>query len=297
VRGLTADELIRQAESALHRAKANGKRQWAMYEEQRDSRDRDRFTLAASMSGGLENGEFSLMYEPQVQLASRQIVAIEAMLEWNHPEHGVLPHDRCMELADLTGMVLPLGEWLLRMASEQAVKWRTELRDFPTLSVQLAPAQAKDPDLVSTVRTVLSDTGLPVRSLRLGIPVRSLINDELDDAENNLEVLTEMGVQTALAGFGGCDGGLAPVADHPVQAVTLTPCLVARLATRPVPITVRGATDLVQLMRESGASVIVPGIQSEAQAAWWLELGADIGQGDFFAAPAAADEIPRILAT
>jgi diguanylate cyclase (GGDEF)-like protein/PAS domain S-box-containing protein len=294
VRGLTADELIRQADSTLHQARANGKRQWAAYDEGRDARNRDRFRLAASLPGGLETGEFRLMYEPRVQLASGQVVAIEAMLEWDHPERGVLPYDMCMELADLTGMVLPLSAWLLQAASEQAVKWRTELGEFPTLSVQLASAQASDPDLVRTVRTILHDTGLPARSLQLGIPVRSLLYDELD-AEGNLEVLIEMGVQTALVGFGGCDGGLALVEDHSVRAVKIAPCLVTRLATRTTTLAARGAADLVRLLRESGVSVIVPGVQTQAQSAWWLALGADVAQGDLFAAPTTADNIPPLL--
>src|SRR5215470_10532061 len=170
VRGATADELMRQADSTLYRAMANGKRQWAVYDERLDAENRGGFTLAASMPGALETGEFRRMYQPQVRLTDRCVVAVEAMLEWDHPERGVLAYERCMELAQRTGMVLPLGEWLLRSASEQAVEWRTELGEFPTLSVHLTPAQANDPDLVRVVRTILDDTGLPPRSLQLGIP-------------------------------------------------------------------------------------------------------------------------------
>jgi diguanylate cyclase (GGDEF)-like protein/PAS domain S-box-containing protein len=294
VRGATADELIRQADSTLQRAKANGKRQRLLYDERLDAANRDRFTLAASMPGAMENGEFRLMYEPRVQLDGRHVVAIEAMLEWHHPERGVVSYERCMELADLTGMVLPLSKWLLRTASEQAVGWRTELGGLPTLSIQLAPAQANDPDLVRTVDSVLDATGLPPAALQLGIPVRSLLYEDLD-AENNLDVLIEMGVQTALVGFGGCEGSLGLVEDHRVQAVKVSPCLAVRLAVRPASLPARGTADFVRLLRDSGVSVIVPSIQSEAQATWWLELGADIAQGGLFSAPITPDEIPGLL--
>jgi diguanylate cyclase (GGDEF)-like protein/PAS domain S-box-containing protein len=293
VRGVTADGLMRQADSTLYRAVANGKRQWVVYDEHLDAENRGLFKLAATIPGALENGEFRRMYQPQVRLADRRVVAVEAMLEWDHPEHGLLPNERCMQLAKRTGMVLPLGEWLLRTASEQAVEWYTALGEYPTLSVHLTSAQANDPDLVRTVRTVLDGTGLPAQSLQLGIPVRSLLSGGLD-AEDNLDVLTDMGVRTTLAGFGS-HGGLVFLEDHPVHAVKIAASLVARPATRPESITARAVADLVRLVRETGASVIVPGIESEAQADWWFEHGADIGQGSFFTVPLTGDEIPNLL--
>lgn len=294
VRGATPGGLIRQADSALQRAKANGKRQWVGYDEQIDAANRDRFTLAASMPGGMENGEFRLVYEPRVQLADRHVVAVEAMLEWNHPQRGVVSYEPCMELADLTGMVLPLSEWMLRAASEQAVEWRTEPGGLPTLSIQLAPAQANDPDLVRTVRKILDATGLPPATLQLGIPVQSLLRDELD-AESNLEVLNQMGVQIVLEGFGAFDASLGLVEDHSVQAVRISPCLVVRVAAQPTSLPARCVTDIVKHVRDMGVSVIVPSVQTEAQAKWWLDLGADIAQGGLFAAPVTAGEIPNLL--
>jgi len=294
VRGATAGELIRQADSTLQRAKAIGKRQWVAYDDQTDAADRDRFTLAAAMPGGMENGEFRLVYEPRVQLASRRVVAIEAMVEWNHPERGVVAHERCVELAGLTGIVLPLSEWMLRAASEQAVELHTELGGRPTLSIQLAPAQANDSNLVRTVQNVLDTTGLPPAALQLGMPVQSLMRDE-SDAESSLDALTEMGVQIVLAGFGAFDASLGLVEDHSVQAVRISPCLVVRVAAQPASLPARGVTDLVKHVRDSGVSVIVPSVQTEAQAKWWLDLGADLAHGGLFAAPVAASEIPNLL--
>lgn len=294
VHGATPGGLIRQADSALQRAKTNGKRQWVGYDERIDAANRDRFTLAASMPGGVENGEFRLVYEPRVQLASRQVVAVEAMLEWNHPERGVVSYERCMELADLTGMVLPLSEWMLGAASEQTVEWRTKLGGLPTLSIQLAPAQASDPGLVRTVGSVLNATGLPPAALQLGIPVQSLLRDE-SDAESNLDVLNGMGVQVALAGFGAFDASLGLVEDHCVQAVRISPCLVVRVATQPDSLPARCVTDLVKHVRDRGVSVIVPSVQTQSQANWWLDAGADIALGGLFAAPVTAEEIPNLL--
>jgi diguanylate cyclase (GGDEF)-like protein/PAS domain S-box-containing protein len=294
-RGLDAAELIRAADTTLHRAKANGKRQWAVFDAKVDTAERDRFGLAAAMPGALETGEFRLVYQPQVRLEDKHITAIEAMVHWDHPERGVLPHEECIDLAEQTGIVLPLGQWMLRAACEQAVEWHTTLGPAaPPLSVHLASAQANDPDLLATVSTVLADLPLLPDSLQIGIPVRSLLCED-GDAEENLEVLAEMGVRVVLVGFGGGHGGLTFLEDRPVHAVKIAAWLVQRLAKRPNSLMARAVADLAALVHSSKASVITCNIDTVAQADWWRQLGADIAQGQFFAAPAPADQITTLL--
>lgn len=296
VRGLTVDELVRRADSALHRAKRNGKRQWAVFDERLDAENRGRFKLAASMPGALENGEFNLVYQPQVVLSRpSEIVAIEVMLEWDHPDRGTLRHDECVELSERTGMVLPIGQWQLRAAGEQAARWRAEHGDgFPPIALYLASPQANDPDLVHNVRTVLADHQLPPTALQIGIPVRALLCED-GDADDNLEVLADMGVPVALIGFGGGHGGLAFLEDLPVCAVKVAAWIVTRLANKPASLTARAVAGLTRNVRESGASVIVPNIRSEEQAAWWSARGADIGQGPLFAGRTTPDQIAALF--
>lgn len=293
--GITPAELLRQSDATLRRAKSNGKRQWAIFDEPLDARDRRRFTLAAGMPGALENGEFGLVYQPMAQLADRRFVAVEALTCWEHPERGRLNHDEVMDLARYTGVVLPLGAWTLRTACADAARWLGKFGESaPLLSINLPTAQANDPDLVQVVHAALDSTGLPASRLQVGVPVRALLCEE-GDAEDNLQVLADMGVRTSIHGFGGGHGGLVFLEDLPVHSVRIAGWLMQRLAERPDSITARAVTELVSLVHTFGATVIVTGLQAEGCAGWWHEVGADIGCGEWFALPCPADGITEML--
>lgn len=291
VYGAEPAELLRQSHSTLRRVKANGKRQWAAYDSHLDARDRDRFTLAATMPGALENGEFRLLFQPQVRLADQQVVAVDTLVAWDHPERGELDHAQCVALAEQTGIVLSLGEWVLAEAAGHAADWVRQFGDAaPMLSVELISPQANDPDLALVVRTVLEGSGLAPDRLQIGIPVRALLCED-GDAEDNVKVLSDMGVRVVLTGFGGGHGGLAFLEDLPVRAVKIAGWLVNRVATRPDSVSARAVEDMAGLVHACGASVMANLVSSAEQASWWQQIGADTGQGDFLATSCAADEI------
>ena len=281
--GITPPELMRQSDATLRRAKSNGKRQWALFDAPQDARDRERFMLAAGMPGALEYGQFRLEYQPVVQLADQRVVAVEALICWDHPERGPMEHAEVIELAEHTGVVLPLGQWMLRTACAEAAAWEAEFGDdAPVLSVNLATAQANDPDLTNVVLGVLDATGLAAQRLQLGIPLRALLCEE-GDAEDNLQVLAEMGVRVSIHGFGGGHGGLVFLEDLPVHSVRIAGWLVDRLAERPASVTARALADLISLVHAFKATVIVAGLDTAEQAAWWQQVGADVACGRWFA--------------
>lgn len=293
--GITPSELLRQSDATLRRAKSNGNRQWALFDAPQDARDRTRFTQAARMPGALENGEFRLEYLPLARLADGRTVAVEALLCWDHPELGTLGHAEVTELAEHTGVVLPIGQWMLSTACHQAVEWRRQFgADAPVLLVNLVTAQANDPDLVRVVNDVLDSVGLAPQQLQLGMPVRALLCEE-GDAEDNLQVLADMGVRISLHGFGGGHGGLVFLEDLPVQAVRIAGWLVQRIADRPDSLTAKALTDLISLVHAFGATVIVAGLARDSCAKWWREAGADIACGDWFAAPGPPEAIMERL--
>jgi diguanylate cyclase (GGDEF)-like protein/PAS domain S-box-containing protein len=293
--GIRPAELLRQSDTTLRHAKSNGKRQWALFDPQQDVVDRERFTMAAGMPGAMEHGQFRVEYQPLVRLSDHAVVAVEALLCWDHPEQGTLRHGEVVDLAEQIGMVLPLGEWMLRTACDQVVRWRRRLgKAAPQLALNLAAAQANDPDLVGMVNRVLSGTGLAAEGVQLGLPVRALLCEE-GDAEDNLQVLAEMGVQTSIHGFGGGHGGLVFLEDLPVRSVRIAGWLVQRLAERPESVTGRALTDLISLVHTFDATVIIAGVQTEEQAHWWAKVGADVACGDWFAAPAPPEAITARL--
>lgn len=217
-------------------------------------------------------------------------------MSWAHPDGGQLGHDEVLALAEHTGVVLPIGSWLLHAACAEAAGW---CRQFgaaaPALSVDLAPAQASDPDLVATVNGVLEEVGMPAGQLRLGLAVGALL-DEHGDAEDNLRVLADTGVHTTVHGFGADAVGLAFLEDLPVRAVRVAARLARRVVARPASATGRALVQLISLVRELEVGVTVTGVRTEQAAGWWQRAGCDLAGGDFFSAPLPAAAVADLLA-
>lgn len=276
--GVTVAELLRQADSTLRQAKGRGKRQWALFDWRQDQRDREWFAVAAALPGALENGEFQVVYRPLVRLADDAVVAVEALLRWEHPERGRFGHSEVVRLAERTGMALPINQWLLRTAAEQAVASNT------SVVVNLPTSVSNDPDLVATVNSVLDSTGLRPDLLQLGLSLRALLCEE-GEAEDNLRVLTDRGVGTSIHGFGGGHGGLVFLEDLPVRSVWIAGWLVDRLAARPDSVTGRAMRELISLVHTFGATVTTAGLRTGEQVDWWRATGGDVACGDWFAPP------------
>ncbi len=273
-RGMDAVDLLRASDMTLRRAKNNGRRQWEMFHPDQHSRDRETFSLAAEMPGAWESGELTVAYRPVVRLSDNEIVGTEAILRWDHPVHGLLCGDRCLELAEETGLILALGPWLLRNACER-LRWE---RDLP-LSMNLTASQAADADLVAEVGRVLKETGVAPERLWLGMPVGALMGH--DNATDNLKVLAENGIRAVARDFGGMSGDLVCLEDLPLHAVRVARWLVERKPEPGSPVT-HALLDLSSLVHLSGAQVIVDGVTSDEQAEWWRNAGADLAQGPLY---------------
>lgn len=290
-------ELLQATDITLRRLKASGRRQWALVDQEESIRDRNRFNLAASIPGAWESGEIELEYQPSVFLEDRRIVAVQALLRWDHPDQGTLGHDQCMEVLEATGLALPIGRWMISRAAEQIMSWKHRISgELPNLYVELTRQQAADPDLVSTVQAALLDTGMPNEQLRLGMPVQALcMLDGL--AEDNLEILVDLGLSFVLYEFGTTRGDLGCLEDLPIRAVKMANRVVNRIARAGGKETlfVRAIRDLVPLVREFGAGLIVGNVESEEQLAWWSEVGAGCALGPIFGSPGPPEDIEELF--
>ena len=285
----TPAELLRATDITLRRLKAGGRRQWDMVDEQRNSVDRDRFNLASTMPGAWESGEIELEYQPLLSVPDRKLVAVQALLRWNHPD-GALDHDQCLQALAETGLSLPIGRWMLGRACEDV----KSLPGRPVLYVELTKELAGDPDLVATVQAVLSDAGMSPNDLWLGMPVQALcILDGL--AEDNLDVLVDLGMSVVLYEFGNTGGDLACLEDLPIHSVKMSTRVVTRVANRTCDETLftRAIRDLVPLVRGEGTPVIVGDIDTEEQLAWWRAVGVDTVLGTY-TGPASSAESMKI---
>ncbi len=266
-------DLLRAADTALRRAKVRRRGQWEVFHPAQDAEERRDDVLAVTMPSAWEDGEVTVRYRPVVRLADGHVGGVEALLHWDKPEFGVLGHDRCAALAETTGLILPLGEWLLRVAGGQAAWWRQRGQFGSALVVRLTPHQSTDADLVSRVVRVLEETGLEVGQLAVSMPAEVL---PLTDAADNLATLAEMGVHVGLDAFGLGPLDPAAVSELPVSSVRVAPLLVERRSPY--------VTALLPLIREAGVAIAVDGVNDAEQARWWRDAGADFATGDHLGA-------------
>ncbi|WP_367131117.1 putative bifunctional diguanylate cyclase/phosphodiesterase [Saccharothrix sp. HUAS TT1] len=268
--GWGAAEVLRAADATLRRAKASGKRQWLPHDRHADQRFRDRQARAARMPGALADHELEVEHQPVLDLADGRVLGHVARLRWDDAGH-----DECLQLAEETGLSLALGQWALREAAGDA-----GAPGFGPLHFELSPMQSRDEDLVRRVKRTLEETGLPASRLRLFLDTRSMLEGV---GEDNAQVLRDNGIATGLTRFNGGQAELALLADLRVDALVLDPSVVRRLAERPESFLHEAVARMVGLIRLSGVSVLVPGIATEEQAAWWARVEVDAAFGDHLA--------------
>ncbi len=303
VGGIEPAELLRAAGATLRRLRGNGTRQWAMFDPDDDAAEREELRLAAAMAGAMETGELRVDYQPVLTLESPRVVGVEAVLSWQHPQLGVVSSQRCRHLAEQTGMVHAVGNWLLHVAAEQAVAWRHQWGDKASpMIVTLAPSQATDPDLVATIRAVLHQTGLRPAELELWLPVAALrmANGVLADdggaaAEDNVGVLAQLGVRTGLHDFGGGIGALRCLAELPISAVRVAEPVSRQVAEDPSRILSQSVHALVHIVRATGVNVVAFPVDTEEEAACWRWVGANWAVGRLYGEPGPPQDIQPLL--
>lgn len=293
-------ELIRAAEATLHRAQRTGRGQWALFDPAADAEQRDRYALATAMPEAWENGEVTLCYQPLVRLDpaaadTGRIVALAALLRWEHPGGGITAHEDCLALAEQTGLVLSIGPWMLRHACEQLRGWRDRLgAAVPPIRVDLATHLTQDPDLVAVVHDALQAAQLRPEDIKLGMPVEVIVAGH-GDALDNVATLADIGARTVLTRYGQAVGNLVLLESLPVHEVEMAGPLVLAAARQPDSVVHSALASLVPLIRQAGTAVAVAGIDDAEQADWWRGAGADSARGALFAPPVPTQDVPALL--
>ncbi len=300
--GTDSAELLRTAGVTLHRLQGKGRRQWAPFDPDLDAVTRADLKLAAAMPGALENGELRVEYEPVVTLDDGRMVGVGVSLSWQHPELGVLAHERCMQIAEQTGAIHEVGRWLLHTAADQAVSWRQWTGGWLPVLVTLTPFQAQDPDLVAGVGQALRKTGLPASELELWVPdtaMRTVTGQPAgeggEQAEDNLRVLAELGVRAGLHDFGGGVGALRCMSELPVHRVRVARPVAAQVEDDPSQLVAQSVHAVVHLVRATGIDVVAFSVDTEEQAAYWRSAGANWAVGALFGRPGRPQHIERLL--
>jgi diguanylate cyclase (GGDEF)-like protein len=288
-------EVARAARMSLHWAKLDGKSRWVLYDPHRSARYVARYTLSAEMPGALSRGEFALVYQPLVDLVDGVTRGAEALARWRHPVHGVIAPDGFIDLAEDTGLIVPLGLRLLEQACAQAADWHRLSPHAPFVSVNLAVPQLRHPGLLEEIRTVLDETGLAAERLQLEITESAVIGTD-DGTIGTLYDLADLGVRLAIDDFGTGYANLAYLRTLPVHALKIDGAFVRSLkqpGTDPTGEAI--LSTMVSLAHTLGLTVTAEGVETAEQAQALAELGCDVGQGWHLGLPGSPERITRLL--
>jgi diguanylate cyclase (GGDEF)-like protein/PAS domain S-box-containing protein len=283
VAGTNATELLRAADITLQWAKADGKGRWALFDRERNARTMTARSLSAAMPRALERGEFVVEYQPIVRLASAELLAAEALVRWRHPQRGVLPPEQFIPLAEETGLIVPLGMWVLEAACREAASWQARTGERPVMvSVNVAAQQILEPGLVDHVTRIVRESGLDPALLQLEL-TESAIMSSAGSPLDVLHALADLGVAIAIDDLGTGYSNLSYLRSLPLTGIKLAGSFVEGIDGRSddsVDEQIVGT--LVALARILRLTVTAEGVETLSQAQRLRQVGCDAGQGAFF---------------
>lgn len=292
---VSPDDLLRDADAAMYRAKASGKARCELFDGSMRKEAVERLELETHLRSALERNEFRLLYQPKVELGSERIVGVEALIRWEHPEHGTIMPLKFIPLAEQSGLIVPIGAWVVREACREAARWHAEF-DRPDLmiAVNLSPRQLGTGGIVETVREALDETGLDPSSLCLEVTESALMAD-IDTARETLDKLKALGVRLAVDDFGVGHASLKQLKQLlPVDILKIDKSFVDGVVTD---IEDRAIVEAVILLAGSlGLETIAEGVEHADQADLLHELHCQLAQGYHFSRPVTPDVVAALLA-
>ena len=291
---IDAELLIRDADAAMYRAKERGRGRCEVFDAEMRARAVRRLETERELRHALERDELELHYQPLVALGSGEIVGLEALVRWNHPERGLLDPGEFVSIAEDSGLIEPIGSWVQATACRQALGWHELRPDQRPLdvAVNLSARQVAHPDLAATVREVLARTGLDPVNLRLEI-TESVLVEESASATATLAALSEIGVRLVLDDFGTGYSSLAYLNRFPFDALKIDRSFVEGLGLEQERTAIVEA--VIGMARALSLDAIAEGVENEVQLAELRRLGCDFAQGHLFSRPLAPQKVTSML--
>jgi diguanylate cyclase (GGDEF)-like protein/PAS domain S-box-containing protein len=290
--GEDADTLLKHADTAMYRAKERSRNSYQFYDPAMNLLAFKQLELEQHLRRALERGEFQVFYQPRVHAMTGQINGLEALVRWNHPERGLITPGEFIPVAEDTGLIVPLGEWVLRMACAQNKAWQTA--GLPTLrmAVNLSPRQFQQPDLAERVAQVLAETGLEPQYLELEI-TESMTMVHAERTMLLLRTLKHMGVHLSMDDFGTGYSSLGYLKQFPIDTLKIDKSFVRDLTTDPNDAAIAEA--VIALAHSLNLSVTAEGVETEAQLSFLKARRCDEVQGYLIGRPAPGETIEQLL--
>lgn len=292
--GPNAETLIKNADTAMYQAKENGRQSYRFFELAMNVRAVERQSIEESLRRALERREFTLHYQPKVNLISGEISGAEALIRWSHPIRGSVPPAQFIPVAEDCGLILPIGNWVLREACKQARDWMDAGLRPLTMAVNISAMQFRDENFLDNVFKILNETGLHPEFLELEL-TESVLMKHAESAASILATLRSRGVQLAIDDFGTGYSSLSYLRKFRVDALKIDQSFVRQITTSPDETTI--VTAMVSMGRSLKLRVVAEGVETQEELAFLRALQCDEAQGYYFSPPLPATQFASLLAT
>ncbi len=289
--GTEADKLLQRAEQTMTLAKSAGRNQFQFYVASVDLQIRERKKLEQDLALALPDGQFYLVYQPQIHLESQRIIGAEALLRWDHPERGLVPPDEFIPLAELNGTIVEIGQWVLEQACWRAALWAAAGSPI-RIAVNLSAVQLKQDNIVEDVLETLKRHSIPPGRLELEVTETSFM-ENLDDAIAKLKRLRDAGINIAVDDFGTGYSSLTYLKRMPVQHLKIDKQFIHDLLTNEDD--TRIANTIIDLGKSLNLSVIAEGVETEEQEFYLRQRGCQLAQGYYFSKPLRPEDFEKFV--
>lgn len=286
--GGAADELLKRADIAMHQAKESGKNRFQYYAEGMDSTAVKFMVVGKDLYKAIEDDQLCLHYQPQVDLRSGRMVGVEALVRWNHPERGLIAPAHFIPLAEETGLIVPLGDWLLRKAGQQQSEWLSRGQRVGTVAVNLSPRQLREADFAKRLGRILAELKLPARYLELEITETSAM-EHAGETISTLSQLNDMGLSLAIDDFGTGYSSLSYLKRFPIQKLKIDRSFIQDIHMDQNDASI--AASIIGLAHNMELKVLAEGVENEQQAQWLRERNCDQAQGYLYAQPVPPEKL------
>ncbi|MGA3942109.1 sensor domain-containing protein [Ralstonia pseudosolanacearum] len=290
--GISGSDLLRSADAAMYRAKQNGRNRAQFYTAELNARLQRRYLLETALRDARDNSELQLVYQPKYDLASHRIVGAEALLRWNSVKLGAVSPAEFIPVAEETGLIVPIGEWVLRRACEQAVEWYQALGYDFRMAVNLSARQFQTGDVVPTIEQTLAETGLPPTALEVEI-TESLLMGGADEVRPMFDALTAQGIRISIDDFGTGYSSLSYLQRFPISNVKIDRSFILGIPGDPDSVALTEA--IVAMARALGMTVTAEGVEDADQVEFLAKAGCQEIQGYYIGKPVTAEGFDRLL--
>ncbi len=286
--GTDCETLIKNADAAMYGAKDSGRNSFRFFAEDMNTQAVERLSLGNSLRSALGKNELFLMYQPQVHLATGRVTGLEALLRWQHPDLGLVPPDKFIRIAENSGLIIPIGEWVLRTACRQAKKWQDEGLPAISVAVNVSAVQFRQQGFCDLIRSVLHETGLAAEYLELEL-TESLLLANADVTLSVLRELKSMGLTLAIDDFGTGYSNFTSLRQFGVSKLKIDRSFIRDVATNPEDSAITAA--IISMAKSLRLKVIAEGVENEAQMSMLRAHQCDEIQGYYFSRPLTVDHV------